>query len=217
MLAVQDGVYFYRGRSMAGTFRDGDALRTIPVAHADLRVGDVVVYRKPGASEGRDKVVHRVVRIIPGGVILCGDYNPVHMVEVVLAEDILGRVTHVERAGRWRRVQNGRGGQVRGLVLHARRTLRRWTWKHAQRIGGPTYRRFKRSGLARRIWKPAITQITLQTDYGPSIKYLVRGRTVAQWWPQLNHFEIRRPYDLVITRPEFQHPPYADLYQPGAE
>jgi hypothetical protein len=40
------GNHFYRGCSMAGTFRPGDHLTVVPVPLADVHPGDVVVYRQ---------------------------------------------------------------------------------------------------------------------------------------------------------------------------
>ena len=52
---------FYRGRSMAGTFRPGDYMTVVPLGLADVRPGDVVVYRRRDRREDDDYLVHRIV------------------------------------------------------------------------------------------------------------------------------------------------------------
>ena len=56
-----DGNRFYRGPSMAGTFRTGDYLTLVPVSLADVRPGDVVVYRRQDRLEDADELVYRIV------------------------------------------------------------------------------------------------------------------------------------------------------------
>lgn len=196
--------YFYHGQSMRGTFRPGDSLIAEPVALAEIRPGDVIVYRKPGPQEG-SKVVHRVMKVVPGGLILRGDNNPAEDVTVVLEEDIIGRVTHVQGGSRTRKVHGGQAGLWRARWLHAwnpaRRVLRWWGWKILYHAGHYPYRWLRRSGLIAHLWRPAITRIQLMSDSGPVVKFVCGNRTVAQWWPEYRRFRCRKPYDLIL-RPE---------------
>ena len=56
-----DDNHFYRGRSMAGTFRPGDYLTVVPVSLADVHPGNVVVYHRQDRREDADELVHRIV------------------------------------------------------------------------------------------------------------------------------------------------------------
>jgi signal peptidase I len=87
------------GRSMYPTIRENEAITVEPVAPQDVKVGDIILYR----SE-QSVVAHRVMRIETGK----GDTLRFILREDTLgtldapveAEQILGKVVSVERAGR---------------------------------------------------------------------------------------------------------------------
>ena len=93
----QDNNRFYRGRSMAGSFRAGDYVTVAPVNLADVRTGDVVVYRRPDHQGDADELVHRIVAAMPEGLVARGDDNPCADATLVTADDLLGRFTYIER------------------------------------------------------------------------------------------------------------------------
>lgn len=71
-----------------------DAVFLIP-ADADIRIGDILFYlRTPNTP-----VLHRVHRLIPGdGLIMCGDAQT--GLEPLRREQVLAKVSHVERGGK---------------------------------------------------------------------------------------------------------------------
>jgi hypothetical protein len=196
----KDGTRLYRGRSMGGTFRPGDCLTVVTVPLADVRPGDVVVYRGPNHRGEAEELVHRVVAASPGGLVARGDSNLRADATLVTADTLLGRVTHVERDGRTRPVRGGRLGLLRARVLHARRRVWRHVWRLLVLVGRRPYRRLRESGLIARLWRPAVIKIRLATENGPLVKYVCGGRTVARCWPAEGRFECRKPYDLVLRR-----------------
>jgi signal peptidase len=87
------------GRSMYPTIRENEAITVEPVAPQDVKVGDIILYRS-----GESVVAHRVMRIERGKgdtlrFILREDTWGT-LDEPVEAEQILGKVVSVERAGR---------------------------------------------------------------------------------------------------------------------
>jgi len=90
------------GASMAPLLRPGDVVWVEPVEEAALRLGDVVLVRRAA-----DFVTHRLVERTPDGWIAKGD-NLAAPDPAVSGQDILGRVYHVERAGR--RIEENRPG-----------------------------------------------------------------------------------------------------------
>jgi signal peptidase I len=206
MLQEQE-VLFYHGNSMRGMFRLGDRMFIEPVSLASLHPGDVVIYRKTDNS-GPDceKVVHRVVKVVPGGLIARGDNNRTTDVAVVLEKDIVGRVTHYERQGEVRRVCGGHWGLLRGWLLHrwhpTRRSGRRFIEKWIFPLGRPFYRWLRQSGRVHRIWHPPVVEVHLETEEGSLIIFVVGKCTVARWWPQSKRFWCRKPYDLIIPNPD---------------
>ena len=197
-----DDIRFYRGRSMGGTFRPGDCLTVAPASLTDVRPGDVVVYRGPNHQGDAEELVHRVMAVAPGGLVARGDNNPCADTTLVTADNLLGRVTHVERGGKTQPVRSGQLGRLRARFLHARRRVWRCAWGLVVRVGRRPYRWLRNSGLIPRLWRPAVMKIHLATENGPLVKYVCGGRTVARWWPQRNHFECQKLYDLVIPRPD---------------
>ncbi len=194
----KDSTRFYHGRSMGGTFRPGDCLTVSPAALADVRPGDVVVYRRPNHQDNGEELVHRVVAAVPGGLVAQGDNSPRADTSLVTADNLLGQVTHVERGGRIRLVRGGRLGLLRAWVLHARHPV----WRMITRVGRRPYRWLRNSGLMFRLWRPRVMKIRLATENGPLVKYVCGGRTVARWWPEKRRFDCQKPYDLVIPPPD---------------
>ena len=88
------------GRSMDPTIREGEIIHVAPVAPAAVQVGEVVLF-----STGRGITAHRVMEIVqpPGEAerlfLTQGDLFSAWF-EPVLAKQLLGRITAVERAGR---------------------------------------------------------------------------------------------------------------------
>ena len=87
------------GRSMCPTIRENEAITVQPVVPQDVKVGDIILYRS-----GESVVAHRVIQIQRGDgdtlrFILREDTWGTQD-EPVQAEQILGKVVSVERAGR---------------------------------------------------------------------------------------------------------------------
>ena len=83
-----------RGWSMAPFIRDGDAITLSPLQAALPGVGQVVAFVR-GPEERL--VVHRVIARRGASVVIQGDNEPDYADTRVLPENILGRVTRIER------------------------------------------------------------------------------------------------------------------------
>jgi signal peptidase I len=194
---AQDCGFFYHGSSMLGTFRPGDRLTVAPVSFADLRPGDVAVFRGANPQNDSDTIVHRVMALGPAGLVTRGDNAPIADRHLLVPANLVGRVTHVERGGGTRPVSGARLGLLRARVLHARRPI----MGLIAIVGRKPYRWLRTSGLVRRLWRPTITKSSFRTGRGQLVKYVCGGRTVAWWWPEEGRFECRQPYDLLISPP----------------
>ena len=185
------------GGSMVPAFRPGDVVTIESKALTAIRPGDVVVYRGHGPSGEPTDVVHRVLSVTPDGLLTRGDSNPSADEGRVTQDALIGRVTHVERHGRLRRAPGGRWAL---LQLWARR-LWGLFWRPIKATARPAYRWLRKSGLARRVWHPDVIPLLLTAGQA-TVKYVHRGRTVA--WRQLHtgRFSCRRPYDLILLRPD---------------
>jgi hypothetical protein len=190
----------YRGGSMLGTLRRGDRIPIQPVPLAAIRPGDVVAFRAPNGCGHPEETVHRVMAVTPGGLVTRGDNGHRADNALVTADNLLGRVTCIERRGKRVAIRGGRAGLLRARLLHTCIPIRR----AAFRLGRWPYRSLRRSGLVGRLWRPHVIRLCVATEEGPLVKYLVRGRTVARWWPAKGRFECQPPYDLVFAAPDDQ-------------
>ena len=187
---------------MAGTFRPGDYLIIAPATLESVEVGDVIVFDGVDAAGEPDVIVHRVVSVLPEGLVTRGDNNSRLDPTPVTMDNLLGRVTHFERGDKRRRVRRGRWGLL-WVRLH-----RGWRWAvwqsrlAAASLGRRPYGWLRGSRLVRWLWRPTITRIYLAGDGDPVVKYVCGGRTVARWWPEADRFQCRKPYDLIISRPD---------------
>jgi len=95
-----------KGYSMYPAILDGDVLEIEPLAAGRVRKGDIVFYRSPRGM----MVAHRAVRVFDSAgaqrVIVKGDANTGEA-EDIATQEILGRVTALERRGRTIRVDSG--------------------------------------------------------------------------------------------------------------
>lgn len=85
-----------RGWSMAPFIRDGDVITVSPVLHSRPRIGQVVAFATP---EEEKLVVHRVVGRRGEALLIQGDSVPHGADGMIPPENIMGRVTRVERNG----------------------------------------------------------------------------------------------------------------------
>ena len=86
-----------RGWSMTPFIRDGDVVRVAPLRRSAPALGEVVAFIHPDAGE---VIVHRVIGRRGASCLIQGDNAPSGADGFVPGENILGRVTRVEREGR---------------------------------------------------------------------------------------------------------------------
>jgi SOS-response transcriptional repressor LexA len=114
------------GFSMSPFIQDGDLITVAPLSGASPGRGDVVAFLRPGSGK---LIVHRVVGKRGNAFLIRGD-NAEESDDLVPAENVLGRVTKVERNGR--RVRLGLGPERYLIAFLTRRGLLRplllWVW-----------------------------------------------------------------------------------------
>ena len=185
-------VFPYKGNSMSGTFQQGDILLVSPASMDVARPGDVIAFSERRLD--RTVIVHRVRSRTAGGLVTQGDSRLTGDAELVYADNLIGRVCFVQRNGNLRPVLGGWAGQLWVAYLRLRRWSRQW--------GRLPYRFLRASGIVKRLWKPCVMKVYFITESGPLVKYIHGRRTVACWSPREKQFWCRKPYDLVIKRPD---------------
>ncbi len=195
--SFDDGiVHAYQGMSMLGTFEPGDFL--ILNAPDRVRLGDIVVFRAVDQASEAVLVVHRVVKVIPQGLITQGDNTWRRDPFIVPFDSLKGTAVAFNRKGREFSVRGGVWGLVRAAFLHQRA----YAWYRFRLAGHDVYAWLRRTKIVRRFWYPALTYAKFNLPDGdPRYKYIWRGRTVARWNPARNQFDCRKPFDLFIDPP----------------
>jgi signal peptidase I len=192
---------YYRGRSMRGTFRQGDLLTVAPARVEYLRPGDIIVFFRQD-NDDRKIVVHRTLRRLPEGLVTCGDAAAHEDVGVVTEHNLVGRVCFKNRNGRTSTVHGGWIGLCQGCWLHFYWRTRRQTVRAIQK----PYAVLRASGIIPRLWKPEIFRVRVNSEYGPCIQHIWKNRIIARFWLEERRFECKKPWDLFI------HPDMANKF-----
>jgi hypothetical protein len=86
-----------RGWSMTPFIRDGDLIIVAPLRRTPPRIGEVVAFTRQGTG---NLVVHRVILRRGAALLIQGDSISACSDGMILPENLLGRVTSIERNGR---------------------------------------------------------------------------------------------------------------------
>jgi hypothetical protein len=183
---------------MAPLFKPGDLLCAQRFVLENICLGDVLIIDWGGDKNHAQYVVHRVVSVKKNYLITQGDNNFKPDVQVVTTDNLVGLVSSFGRYNQVYSVRGGCAGLFYACLIHARN----YSWLIVKRLGWRIYRFIRQSRLITSVWRPVIRQIRVMTDTGPLIKYCMGNRTVARWWPEINKFDVVKPFDLVILNPE---------------
>lgn len=85
-----------RGYSMVPFIRDEDIITVMPLGQVKPGVGDIVAFIRPNKL---NLVVHRVLARLETTVLVQGDNREGNLDEVIPYENLIGRVTRIERGG----------------------------------------------------------------------------------------------------------------------
>ena len=183
---------------MAPLFKPGDLLCCRKESFENVRLGDILIIVWESDNNHIEYVVHRTISLKPDCLTTQGDNNLKPDLQVVTRKNFVGLVTSFSRRGH---VYSVFGGTI-GL-LYSRVIL---LWNNIllimKRLGWQVYRWIRQSGLIAIVWRPAISQIRVMTDKGPLNKYCYGNHTVARWWQKQKCFNVVKPFDLVIPKPE---------------
>lgn len=186
--------FFYRGRSMRGTFRNGDYLNVSPVRINNIKIGDIVVFESDFNGKQKKKlIVHRVISIIGNEITTRGDYNLFNDRDTLNADYFLGKVLSCERKGEKIEIANGFKGRLRAKRIRLELLIK----KRMFSLINPIYSLIKKTKVVPKFWKPNLKTIILDSKNGQKIKYTHHGKTVIVLEGKNIIFK-RRPYDLLF-------------------
>lgn len=123
--------FYYYGTSMTRVFRNGEELLLEPEKYHDLRPGDIVA-----VLSAAKPYVHRVIRILPDGIVTRGDNNLTPDDHTLQPEDEFYLVTHaISLRHRIRKVANGPLGMAAFYQHQARRICRTLAGRILRKLG----------------------------------------------------------------------------------
>ena len=117
---------YYMGNSMRRVFQVGDKLYLEARPLPEIRVGDIVCFVNPVSQVN---VVHRVVKVLPEGVVTWGDNNDQPDPGLVDASNYLGIVVKYSHLGQEKYVRNGLSGKRQFRLNRIRRKCREMAGK----------------------------------------------------------------------------------------
>jgi signal peptidase I len=152
-----------RGWSMRPFIRDGDFITVSPVEDSALKTGDVVLY----LGGGNQVIVHRIINKYKKErrvtLLIKGDAG-FGSAEKVDVQNILGKVTAIERNGRLKRLDT-KPQQIIGVFVAGMSPFSRWIY--------PTGSLVKQSG--RSILGVILEKIQGLNIYGFLVKKFIKG------------------------------------------
>ncbi len=114
-----------RGWSMAPFIKNGDVITVAPLQRSFPGIGEVIAFVRPGEER---LVVHRVVGWRNNAAIFQGDNYQEHTEEIVPQENLLGKVTQIERNGHKIWLGLGPERYVIAQLSRAKLLLPLYTW-----------------------------------------------------------------------------------------
>jgi signal peptidase I len=194
--AISTGTRFvaHVGASMNPTFSEEDLLEVSPYGDTQIRAGDVILCRPPGAER---LVVHRVVTATPNGVRTRGDNNALVDPWLLQPGDVVGRVVAARTGKRRRTIPGGRSGALLAGWIRRRRPFA----AALARLLHPAYHELADLGLVQALvpaaWRPRVAVFEAGSER--RLRLLVGRRVVGYYDPRQGRWHIRRPFRLLIT------------------
>ncbi len=181
------------GPSMRPLLRPGDLLLIVPYRGTRVRRGDVVVFSPPGE---KGLITHRIVSGRENTWRTRGDNNSRVDSWSLAAENIIGRVTHVQRGARPRRLASGGVGRVYGLLTRSVNACRRQLF----RLLRPAYRSVAKRGFLWGVWPvaSALKVISVARSQGVELRLLWGSRIIGKLPPHAHCWWIKPPFRLLI-------------------
>jgi signal peptidase I len=185
---------FYTGLSMYPTLRAGDVICIQPADSDDIRCGDVAVFLPNPDSQ---VVVHRIVKRTDDGFVSMGDNNDGPDSQLLLPDNIIGRVFLAENNGKARRINRGLRGQVEGFW----KRLRRLTERKLCDALRPAYRFLAESGafqgLGRLLFQTKVVMFKTQSG-NSELQLIWKDRIIGRLASSEGRWIIKTRYRLLV-------------------
>jgi len=193
--------YSIVGPSMKPTLKPGDLLRVEPYGGARIKRGDIVVFHPPHEKQ---LVTHRLVSVRGDELKARGDNNSRPDPWFIPPESVIGRVSHVQRKSRFRRLASGAVGRMHGVLIGGVNGARRQLFY----LGRPAYRWLASRGVLRRLWPFGLPfkVMSVARAEGREFKLVLAGRVIGKLPPHEHRWWIQPPFRLLIDEKRLPHP-----------
>ena len=195
METMKSGYSTCIGPSMYPTLRPGDGIELYTYkTTSEIKVGDVIVYPHPN---GATDVLHRVIRILPDGVITRGDNNNKIDPYRIRFDAIIGKVIAAKRRTRHIAVRGGRAG----YLTHKLMLFRKYVGPRALLPFRLVSNLTAASGLFHIFHSALDLRIIRIEKNRKSVRILVSGnRPIGRQMAGSSEWRIRFPYKLFVDK-----------------
>jgi hypothetical protein len=183
----------YAGPSMNPTLREPEIMEIMPYDSRSIRSGDVIFFLSPKADQ---PVVHRIIRITPGGIFTLGDNNTKEDAFLLQPKSIKGRVVAAWRGQKRRKIAGGLPGRLSRRWLSWRRVLDRGL----SPLLHPFYQALSYRGLIARVLPPPLRPrvVVFRAQGREQFQLLLRQRIIGRYDERRQQWQIQRPFHLFV-------------------
>jgi len=183
----------YVGTSMNPTLLEPEIIEVMPYGNKSFCVGDVVFFQPPDSKQA---VVHRIIRMIHGGISTIGDNNTRIDPYLLEPKHIKGQVISALRGQKRRKIAGALKGRMTRLFVRCRRILDRGV----SPLLHPVYRTISQIGLISWVlpasFRPRV--VAFHSRGKDQFQILLGQRVIGRFDNQKNQWLIQRPYKLFL-------------------
>lgn len=184
----------YTGSSMCPSLKPSDILHVTTERTAVIQRGDVIVFFPP---DSRTLVVHRVHTVSRKGMKTRGDSNTGIDSWIINSENIIGRVTRVQRGSQCLNVKGGFRGHCHAIAIQTIRVID----QRASLLLHSLYHLLSRTELFRRLLpaRMRLRILSFQRSDGTEFQLLFGRHVIGRLLPDSKRWIIRRPFRLFAN------------------
>lgn len=184
----------YTGQSMNPLFSTGDILYIIPYGETKISNDDIIVFRSPN---DKTFITHRVVSILPYGIITKGDNSEYVDNWKLNPNDIIGKVIFIQRNGKLKKTFRGFGNKPYVEIIRRYNYFKR----RVLSILSPVYHSLSNKAIySLQDKKPSfLKQININRADGIEKQILLGKYLIGRLRPKCTKWEIKKPFRILLN------------------
>lgn len=198
-------IMIYYGKSMTPLFSGGDILHILPCECSDLKAGDVIVFSTPS---NQTFIAHRIFSIGKEGIKTKGDNSKSPDIWVLNSNNIIGKVSHIQKDNKLRKVYGGLAGRtyyvfnklfmaVKNISFLALRPV----YNGISEKGLCSFFSLNKSSIDRRGFRGLLTArlLVVKKNNEKELQLLIGRYLIGRLRNDRNKWEIKRPFRVFIN------------------